>query len=145
MAWYLFAPGELSTVGRYCYECAQFEEWANFHTLQNGRNKKASICKACKSQQRKIQRSLRKANPPPTLCEGCGEDCPLQLDHCHETNEFRAYLCVNCNLSMRRWGWGRVREAEEVPSIQLVLQRVTSGQERVLSVAPITVAFTWGV
>jgi protein-arginine kinase activator protein McsA len=108
MTWYLFALEDLSTIGRICYECAQFGEWADFHALQNGRNKKASICKSCKSQQRKIQRSLRKANPPPTLCEGCGDDAPLQLDHDHESGEFRAYLCVTCNLSMRRWNWARV-------------------------------------
>ena len=107
MAWYLFVSGDLSTIGRICYECAQLDEWANFHTLQNGRNKKASICKTCKSQQRKIQRSLRKANPPPALCEGCGIDSPLQLDHDHESGEFRAYLCATCNLSMRRWSWAR--------------------------------------
>ena len=108
MTWFLFEDDLLAT-GRICYECANFTDWNNFHVLKHGRNQRASICKPCKSEQRKIQRSLRKLHVPPEACDACQmTECRLQLDHCHESGEFRAYLCATCNLKHRRWQWGRV-------------------------------------
>lgn len=43
---------------------------------------------------------------PPAHCEACGdkfEPTPQKrpcLDHCHDTNRFRGWLCSNCNISL---------------------------------------------
>ena len=107
MTWHLFED-EPTTCGRFCYQCGDFSDWDSFHRLKHGRNGRMSICKPCKSQQRALTRHLRTLHAPPTACEACGAtDRPLQLDHDHETQAFRAYLCCNCNLAARRWGWAR--------------------------------------
>jgi hypothetical protein len=34
------------------------------------------------------------------LCEGCKEAAATDLDHCHETGDFRGYLCGICNRTL---------------------------------------------
>ena len=34
------------------------------------------------------------------LCECCGEFAKLHLDHCHETEAFRGWVCHGCNTGM---------------------------------------------
>jgi Recombination endonuclease VII len=39
----------------------------------------------------------------PELCECCGMPSGkkiMHLDHCHQTNKFRGWLCQNCNLGI---------------------------------------------
>jgi hypothetical protein len=41
------------------------------------------------------------SRPPPKSCECCGiEDNNLQFDHCHNTNQFRGWLCGGCNKAL---------------------------------------------
>lgn len=44
--------------------------------------------------------------PEPAVCECCGKPDrkALSLDHCHETNAFRGWLCSNCNLGIGKLG-----------------------------------------
>jgi hypothetical protein len=38
---------------------------------------------------------------PPNTCEICGNaDSRICLDHCHQTNTFRGWICNNCNLAI---------------------------------------------
>jgi len=40
----------------------------------------------------------------------CGEESnKLNLDHCHETNTFRGWLCYNCNV-----GLGKLKDSIEM-------------------------------
>jgi hypothetical protein len=47
----------------------------------------------------------RNAPPKPDKCEVCGSDANnfkkgLVLDHCHNTKQFRGWLCTNCNTAL---------------------------------------------
>lgn len=54
----------------------------------------------------------RKGLPPPTrpetsVCECCGGPPGtkrMRLDHCHDTNEFRGWLCGKCNTGIGQLG-----------------------------------------
>ena len=68
-------------------------------------------CLSCDRHDAKIRRRLEKEFPYPEkeVCDCCGTDFTnypkrgkryLVLDHCHDTNTFRAYLCTRCNTSV---------------------------------------------
>lgn len=42
--------------------------------------------------------------PKPEACEACGKVAQMCLDHCHQTNKFRGWLCHNCNLGIGSLG-----------------------------------------
>jgi len=49
--------------------------------------------------------------PRPDICECCGKTQPgraLSFDHCHDSGEFRGWLCVQCNV-----GIGALGDTEE--------------------------------
>ena len=54
----------------------------------------------------KIVNNLRKTAPPkPEVCECCGK-VPYKwcLDHDHEDNSFRGWLCEGCNTGIGKLG-----------------------------------------
>jgi hypothetical protein len=66
-------------------------------------------CKSCIKKGAIIIRNLKKTSPPaPELCECCGKEShdskSLRLDHCHDTQEFRGWLCDHCNTAIGRLG-----------------------------------------
>lgn len=46
-------------------------------------------------------REFLNANPN---CGICGSSEKLRIDHCHETNEIRGHLCLQCNTSLGNFG-----------------------------------------
>ena len=67
------------------------------------------ICRQCKAQQKAVLYRLRCKHIVPALgaaCEICGiESERLCLDHDHNTQKLRGFLCANCNK-----GIGMLRE-----------------------------------
>ena len=81
-------------------------------------NKQTEIkrtCRTCMRNQSSLVKQLRKTNPYPDenyCCPICERDIKeigkygqprLQrwvLDHCHDTNTFRGWLCGNCNTGL---------------------------------------------
>ncbi len=101
--WYLWED-DPTREGRYCYECGYFFEWDNFHRLRHGRNGRESVCKQCKRVHAGWRSRCRRRNERPDACEECGvASRQLQVDHCHDTMTFRAWVCCPCNLQRRRW------------------------------------------
>ena len=69
-------------------------------------------CKECIRKQSKIRNQIKKTAPPkPEVCDCCGK-IPLGsngkvkwcLDHNHQTNTFRGWLCERCNLGIGQLG-----------------------------------------
>ena len=66
-----------------------------------------SRCKECVSAQSKVRRELKKTAPDtPDRCECCGgiSNKVFVLDHCHETNKFRGWICESCNHAIGKLG-----------------------------------------
>lgn len=66
-------------------------------------------CKTCHSETTKLTRSLRSQNGNKNTgyCDCCGiykGRNKLRVDHDHETNLFRGWLCENCNTGIGRLG-----------------------------------------
>ena len=96
-----------------CNVCDVMQPLTNFAVMQSGEIKRK--CKSCKSGQKRVVKKLRKENPYPAedyCCPICDRDIKeigkygqpmLQrwvLDHCHETDTFRGWLCGNCNTGL---------------------------------------------
>jgi len=85
-------------------------------------NVTSTYCANCSREYQKTLYHLKKANPYPIdhRCDICGKSedelpvnfggktskrlTPWRLDHCHETNTFRGFLCSNCNSGLGRFG-----------------------------------------
>ena len=102
MGWYLWED-DPTTCGRFCRECGYFQVWGNFYADPKGRNGKHSICKLCLNTNRAWCARYRREHQAPQSCQGCGREGPVEVDHCHDSMQFRAWLCRTCNRHNRRW------------------------------------------
>ena len=66
-----------------------------------------NVCMECRWKSERLLKKLRAdwdaANPQgrPTTCELCGKQAKrLVLDHCHETEQPRGWLCDQCNIAL---------------------------------------------
>ena len=72
-------------------------------------------CRKCEAKKRKLTGLLRESAPPiPDCCDCCGVSFkslesnikryntmpPNYLDHCHDTDVFRGWLCHRCNVGI---------------------------------------------
>jgi hypothetical protein len=48
------------------------------------------------------QRTMEKnaGRPKPTICEACGRAGRIVWDHDAKTNQFRGWICTNCNIAL---------------------------------------------
>ena len=56
--------------------------------------------------------------PAPAVCELCGQAPGIRalgLDHCHESGEFRGWLCGRCNVALGMIGDNRETLAAWIP------------------------------
>lgn len=93
---------------QFCRACnvLKNEEDFSLHSEidQYGRKKLKSNCKDCENKHSKIVTQLKKIHgPPPDKCQLCNKEKKTELDHCHETHEFRGWLCNNCNSGLGRF------------------------------------------
>jgi hypothetical protein len=59
----------------------------------------------------------------PEVCEICGGRGKMCLDHCHENNVFRGWLCDDCNIAI-----GRVKE--NVDTLKAMIEYIQKGEMR---------------
>ena len=84
---------------------------ANGYRLMTNTN-----CRDCQKvrgkERNEIKKKFKGLKPPPfgTSCECCGKPVHRnwQLDHCHETGDFRGWICKGCNTGM-----GGIGDTEE--------------------------------
>jgi hypothetical protein len=99
----------------WCVKCEK-DLPASFFSRNSGRPYLRTECNKCLTHMRKVIEHLKKTNSYPPedyncpICLRKGEDVlglggkthksPWVLDHCHETNEFRGWLCHSCNRTL---------------------------------------------
>ena len=101
---------------QFCRVCNELKHQKDFTVHSEldkyARRKLRNICKPCHIKEKNLTLKLRiKHSPPPKNCQICGEEKKLQLDHCHKTNEFRGWLCNDCNSGLGKLG-------DDVPSLE---------------------------
>ena len=88
--------------------------------IPDGQHRTRPYCNPCQNAHARSRRSLRDTHVIPVdhSCDCCGKSVedltihygkngqavsPWRLDHCHETGEFRGWLCHNCNSGLGRF------------------------------------------
>ena len=107
-----------------CYECnetlpiEEFPPATYMHTTKGQTEPKwrRRQCKGCANKHHKIRQELVKLHPYPNgdyECPVClegrvhsvtGVERKWNLDHCHDSNTFRGFLCSSCNKAMGFFG-----------------------------------------
>ena len=69
-------------------------------TSKKGKTYYVSACRPCHNERVAVVKKLKEKHPPPppgTPCTCCGAIRKLFCDHQHATDEFRGYICRECN------------------------------------------------
>lgn len=90
----------------------QFSFYVNRHTDDGYRLMTNTNCVDCQKVRSKERSAIKKKFAHLTqpqygvACECCGKPVTRnwQLDHCHETGEFRGWLCKQCNTGLGNLG-----------------------------------------
>ena len=95
--------GEEIVERKICSICGEDKPYNEYSAKPDRRDKLDIRCKSCINLQIKLRKKLRQdAGPPPEVCEMCGKKSRFNLlvDHCHETDKFRGYICKSCNNAL---------------------------------------------
>jgi hypothetical protein len=88
-----------------CIVCENVYPLVSFPNHASRKSGKDNRCKSCKNNLQKIARKLYKSSPPkPKSCQICDKETVLFLDHCHKTDQFRGWICKECNSSLGNFG-----------------------------------------
>lgn len=88
-----------------CIYCGKRKNKASFAKHSHHKDNLDNRCRNCVKKHAKIRKKLHKKAPPkPEKCECCGKLIKLCLDHDHETNKFRGWLCDRCNTGLGKLG-----------------------------------------
>ena len=112
-------PEEYIEEGIICIKCDERQPLYNFQsprpTMGNSTGEIKRTCKSCHSGHSKIIRKLKEENAYPDknyCCPICSRDVlelsrhgksklsTWVLDHCHDTNTFRGWVCSHCNTGL---------------------------------------------
>ena len=89
-----------------CSYCEKRKNLASFPKHSMYKDNLDSRCRKCVKKHSKIRSKLHKKAPEkPEVCECCGK-VPYKwcLDHDHEDNSFRGWLCEPCNTGIGKLG-----------------------------------------
>ena len=107
-------PGasECASVSRkLCVECGKMLDsstgYVNSKSQRTGKLYLNSACKPCHNHRVQVVAKLKQKHVQPPAgspCECCGRVSKLFLDHSHDTDEFRGWICRECNSSIGLMG-----------------------------------------
>ncbi|NBP14756.1 hypothetical protein EBU95_10215 [bacterium] len=89
-----------------CIYCKEEKSLDQFPKHNMYKDKLDMRCRSCIKEHASIRRCLHKKAPSkPKLCECC-KKTPIKwcLDHDHETNKFRGWICERCNTGLGKLG-----------------------------------------
>ena len=87
----------------WCYCCREWKMSEHFGVDKSRSTKRASSCKVCVSHKGTASRyrigveAARTLRSGKCVCDICGRDQKLEVDHNHTTGEVRGMLCSRCN------------------------------------------------
>ena len=89
-----------------CRLCKQEKPYSEFHKKRSDLDRHDSRCKQCKKEYVKALNKVKATAPPkPSTCACCNKQTAnLVVDHCHESNVFRGWICGPCNTSIGKLG-----------------------------------------
>lgn len=95
--------GKIPTLVFYCNKCKQEKPSSFFYNKKGKKRYKSQYCRPCNNRWQKRRKVLMLIHPKPDNCESCG--LPFQekgrfradMDHCHDSDEFRGWLHACCN------------------------------------------------
>jgi hypothetical protein len=94
--------------GKCCIICGEYKYLEEFDKHTGHKDNRDGRCRECKREQVKLRKELMKTAPSkPDTCDCCGktyETRLITLDHCHETNVFRGWICHYCNAGIGQLG-----------------------------------------
>ena len=98
-----------SKENKICPKCLKEKPLKHFRTRQksedNTKTRSYTNCKQCEKEINNLLIKLKSENPrTDSICECCGKEAKLYLDHCHKTKNFRGWICNNCNIGLSRLG-----------------------------------------
>lgn len=96
----------MSNKTKKCIYCDKEKPLADFPKHSMYKDNLDMRCRQCVKSQAQIRRELHKIAPSkPELCECCGQ-VPIKwcLDHDHDTNKFRGWICERCNTGLGKLG-----------------------------------------
>lgn len=89
-----------------CSYCGKRKNRGSFPKHSMYKDKLDSRCRQCVKKHSKVRNKLHKKAPPkPEVCECCGK-IPYKwcLDHDHNDDSFRGWLCSKCNEGLGKLG-----------------------------------------
>ena len=97
----------------WCNSCGKILTFDNSYQYEMLSGKKqikktymSNVCRPCKADQAKNRYNLAKIHSRPVdgKCQCCGRIDKLHLDHCHNTEKIRGWVCKNCNVGIGHLG-----------------------------------------
>jgi protein-arginine kinase activator protein McsA len=99
-----------------CNRCNKEKDKSDFYASKNNTDGLHNNCKECAKELQKWRywEIKKREHTRPEVCDCCGRPpstsgkgtgvTTLSLDHCHITEEFRGWLCQDCNVAIGKLG-----------------------------------------